>query len=160
MKDDLPEQLRIWPVCASDSEHVGTFVSLLLTELYPELASSYAADKLISVAKQILESSRTTFGFLAVDMLDRPAGVVMLNECEAIYAHGRFGEITEIYVSAKYRSTGIGARLIHAAIEFGRSREWSLIEEAPPTSRWRNTLEFYERNGFREVGPRLYLPLT
>jgi GNAT superfamily N-acetyltransferase len=118
MKDDPPEQFRIRPVCASDCDHVGTFVALLLTELYPELASAYTADKFVGVAKQILETSQTTFGFLAVDLLDQPVGVVMLNECAAIYAHGRFGEITEIYVSAEYRSAGVGARLIHATIEF------------------------------------------
>jgi GNAT superfamily N-acetyltransferase len=161
MQDDCPEQFRIRAISAADAEPVGTFVSQLLTELYPELASEYEAERLIPAARDILENSRTTFGFLAFDRRDRPAGVIMLNECVAIYAHGRFGEITEVYVDARHRSAGIGARLIQIAIEFGRSRKWSMIEVgAPDVPRWQGTLAFYVRNGFREVGPRLYLPLT
>jgi GNAT superfamily N-acetyltransferase len=161
MSHGLSEQLRIKPVQASDCDHVGVLVSRLLTELYPDFASYYAPDKLAAVAREILETSQTTFGFLALDRLDHPVGVVMLNECAAIYAHGIFGEITEIYVSAEYRSAGVGARLIDTTIEFARSRGWSLIEVgAPDVPRWQKTVEFYIRNGFREVGPRLYLPLT
>ena len=161
MKDGTPEHFRIRPVLTSDADHVGILVARLLTELYPEYASAYSAEKLIGVAREILQTSQTTFGFLAIDRLDHPVGIVMLNECAAIYAHGRFGEITEIYVDTPSRSTGVGALLIEATIVFARSRGWSIIEVgAPHIPRWQKTVEFYVRNGFREVGPRLYLPLT
>jgi hypothetical protein len=31
---------------------------------------------------------------------------------------------------------------------------------APDVPRWQRTVDFYKRNGFKEVGPRLYLPLS
>ena len=52
----------------------------------------------------------------------RDVGVVTLNECAAIYSGGRFGEISELYVVPDYRSKGVGAMLMEAAVALGR--EW------------------------------------
>ncbi|SOZ37728.1 GNAT family N-acetyltransferase [Cupriavidus neocaledonicus] len=87
---------------------------------------------------------------------DEPVGVIILNECSAIYAGGRFGLITELYVRPDMRSRGIAPRLIAAALQQGRERGWTRLEVgAPAQPKWERTLAFYLGNGFEEVGPRL-----
>ncbi|VCU58913.1 Acetyltransferase, GNAT family [Tritonibacter mobilis] len=86
----------------------------------------------------------------------QPLGVVVLNECAAIYAGGEFGEITELYVRPEARSLGVAARLVEAAIVEATRHGWHRIEVgAPPQPEWARTMQFYLRNGFEEVGPRL-----
>ena len=80
----------------------------------------------------------------------------MLNECAAIYAGGRFGEITELYVVPEARSTGVAAALVAAAVRVAGDKGWRRLEVgAPAQPAWARTLAFYERQGFAPVGPRL-----
>jgi GNAT superfamily N-acetyltransferase len=86
--------------------------------------------------------------------------VLTLNACAAIYAGGRFGEITELYVRPELRSEGIGTRLIHAARVFGTAQGWTRLEVCTPTvPQWDRSVMFYQQNGFLLLGPRLKLPL-
>lgn len=83
-------------------------------------------------------------------------GLLMLNECAAIYAGGRFGEISELYVEPEFRSDGVAAKLIEDAVRLGQGRNWNRLEVgAPDQPVWKRTFDFYLRNGFAEVGPRL-----
>lgn len=139
---------------------VGTLVSRLLAELYPDLAYTYRSERLIAVAEQLLGRAETVFAFVVTDSDDQAVGVLTLNRCASIYAFGYFGEISEVYVDPRYRSYGIGAELLAAAIAFARLKGWSMLEVgAPDVPRWQKTVDFYARNGFVEVGPRLYLSL-
>lgn len=80
----------------------------------------------------------------------------MLNECAAIYAGGVFGEISELYVAPELRSRGIAGALIQEAIDLARTRKWNRLEVgAPNQPEWKRTFDFYVREGFNEVGPRL-----
>ncbi len=89
---------------------------------------------------------------------DQPVGVITLNECAAIYAGGRFGEISELYVHPNDRSLGIAPQLITAAVDHGISCGWKRLEVgAPDQPAWKRTFDFYVRNDFTEVGPRLRL---
>lgn len=56
----------------------------------------------------------------------------MLNECAVINSGGRFGEISELYVTPEYRAKGVGARWIEAAAAFGRDRGWPNLEVGAP----------------------------
>jgi len=79
-----------------------------------------------------------------------------LNECAAIYAGGKFGEISELYVRPDMRSQGVAQQLLDHAQQEARARGWKRIEVgAPSQPDWHRTLNFYLRNGFDEVGPRL-----
>jgi GNAT superfamily N-acetyltransferase len=139
-------------------ERVGLLTYELLAELYPELG--YERDGCVDSARTLLAGSEGVWSFLATTHDDRDVGVVMLNECAAIYAGGRFGEISELYVVPDGRSKNVGARLTEAAVAFGRKREWPFIEVgAPSVPAWQRTVDFYLKNGFEEVGPRLYLTL-
>jgi GNAT superfamily N-acetyltransferase len=118
-------------------ERVGHLTHKLLGELYPEIG--YERDQCIETARKLLAGSEAVWSFLAIAPDEGDVGVVLLNECASIYAGGRFGEISELYVAPGFRSQGVGALLIEAAIA--------------------RTVDFYLRHGFEEVGPRLDLKL-
>ena len=82
--------------------------------------------------------------------------MLTLNQCAATYARGRFGEIAELYVVPRGRSAEVGAGLLSAALTFAHARAWHRLEVgAPAVPRFQRTVNFYVRNGFVEVGPRL-----
>ena len=142
----------------AQAEQVGSLVYELLSELYPELG--YAREKCVAVAGKLLAGCESVWSFLATTRDERDVGVIMLNECAAIYSGGQFGEISELYVAPDFRSKGVGAQLIEAAVSFGRERGWPDIEVgAPGVPTWQRTVDFYLRHGFDEVGPRLDLQI-
>lgn len=154
------EEFSIRAVLIDDADVIGVLVARLLSELYPDLQDLYRVEKLTPITRDVLRSA-SVFGLVARDFSGDPVGVIMLNQCEAIYAFGQFGEISELYVDPCCRSSGLGAALLQAAIGLARSRNWSMLEVgAPDVPRWQMTVDFYTRNGFMNVGPRLYLPLS
>jgi GNAT superfamily N-acetyltransferase len=151
------KDILIRKVDRTDSPSVGKMVWALLSELFPDL---YNADQLQASVDDILGRSSDVFVFMAEEN-DKAVGLITLNSCTAIYALGDFGEISELYVAPRFRSSGLGARLIATAVDFGLTKGWTMLEVgAPDVPRWQRTVDFYKRNGFKEVGPRLYLPLS
>ena len=131
---------------------VASFVARLLSELAP--GTEVASAGLLPVAQTVMEGGSVT-GFLALDG-DVPAGLIMLNECAAVYAGGRFGEISELYVDPAVRSRGVAAQLVDRAVQYGRAAGWHRLEVgAPRQPDWARTLQFYQKNGFAETGPPL-----
>ena len=87
-------------------------------------------------------------------------GLLTLSVAFAIYANGEYGVIDEMYVSPEHRSGKIGAQLVKAAVDFGRSRGWTRLDvTAPESPRWERTRRFYENLGFVFTGPKLKLLL-
>ena len=157
---DSAGQYRIRWATSDDTADIAALISRLLVELYPELDDMYQIESLEPVTREVLRSANV-FGLVAESSVGELIGVLMLNQCEAIYALGKFGEISELYVDEDRRSGGLGAALIRAAIDLAQARSWSMLEVgAPHVPRWQKTVDFYVRNGFRTVGPRLYLPLN
>ncbi len=147
-----PQQVKIRRLGPGDALVVAMLLHGLLQELDQGRGPSLAS--LQRTAEDVLASAAID-GALALHD-DAPVGVIMLNECLAIYAGGRFGEITELYVSPAYRSQGVAAKLLQAATEIGREKGWKRFEVgAPGQPAWRRSLAFYLREGFEEVGPRL-----
>lgn len=96
--------------------------------------------------------------FIASDSKDSVYGIITLNEGVSVYAGGTFGIIREFYVIKQKRSAGIGRALLHKAVEFARSKGWRRLEVTPPhREEWPRTYNFYIREGFVEIGPRLKL---
>ena len=154
------QQIRVRGAKAEDHAVVTSLVLDLLTELYDPEEWGYSRDTLEPAVRRLLSEGTSWWAFLAYADEGKPAGVITLNQCAAIYAFGRFGEISELYVVPAYRSAGVGATLIEAAVRFGREQGWSLLEVgAPEVPKWRRTVEFYERCGFSVVGPRLTMLL-
>ena len=143
-----------------DSHAVATGVLDLLIEIAPDHAATLTLDGLTRVSESLLAEGQGFWAFLAVADDGAIVGVLTLNECAAIYAEGRFGEIVELYVSPSWRSAKTGAKLIDAAVAFGRAQGWAAIEVgAPSLPTWQRTVDFYLGYGFKEIGPRLELDL-
>ena len=146
-------QYEIRPCTAVDSDDVCNLALSLLSELFPGM---YTFEQLQPVTERIIRDSGDVFPFIAVHK-GQPVGLIVLNQCTAIYALGDFGEISELFVDPGHRSSGLGAKLIDKAVEFAHSRGWTMLEVgAPDVPRWQKTVDFYLRNGFAEIGPRLY----
>lgn len=137
---------------AAEAGIVASFVDALLAELSGAPPRHEAR---LRTATELLAGDDRVFGFLAFEG-DTPVGVIMLAESAAIYAGGTFGVITELYVVPEQRSAGVARRLVAAALEFGRGRSWGRLEVgAPRQPAWARSFQFYLREGFTEVGPRL-----
>lgn len=132
-----------------DAPVVAGLVAALLSEL-----SGKDVVGLGAVTETVLQREDVT-GLLAFDAAT-PVGVLMLNQCAAIYAGGMFGEISELYVTRDWRSHGVASVLLARAQSIARVRGWRRLEVgAPGQPDWARTLAFYRREGFDEVGPRL-----
>jgi GNAT superfamily N-acetyltransferase len=143
----------------NDSPIVATLILELVAEVSAPGTLMASTQHLTAVARALLSGS-TVWALLAESDAGEAVGVLTLNECAAICAGGRFGEISEMYVRPSFRSQGIGENLVGAAVEFGRSRKWTRLEVgAPPVPPWARSSAFYRRNGFEESGPRLKLAL-
>lgn len=143
-----------------DAEIVAALLIRLLSELFPD-QYAYQADTLGRAARSLLKDGSRYWALLAFTSGGTAVGVVTLNECAAVYALGKFGEIPELYVAPEHRSSGIGAQLVKAAVEFGRERGWSLLEVgAPEVPKWQRTVDFYSRCGFSITGPRMTFDLS
>lgn len=145
------------PLTAADAGMAARFVSALIGELSPGLEPDVAA--MTRTAAALLATPAVTG--LAASLDGRAVGLILLNECAAIYAGGRFGEITELYVEPAHRSRGVVRALVAKAVDIGRLCGWTRLEVgAPGGPGWARTRAFYERQGFAEVGPRLKRPLA
>ncbi|MGX8009907.1 GNAT family N-acetyltransferase [Mesorhizobium sp. ORM8.1] len=135
-----------------DAETVARFIHALLDELSGGKAPTP------DFVKQSAATVLANAGAVAVIASEggEPAGIIVLNECTAIYAGGKFGQISELYVRPEMRSKGIAPCLLEVGLQEGRARGWKRLEVgAPAQPKWKRTLDFYLRNGFEEVGPRL-----
>ncbi|MEM7426047.1 MAG: GNAT family N-acetyltransferase [Pseudomonadota bacterium] len=142
-----------------DSGTVGRLVRDLLVELADDGQVSGGPEEFAATASEVLAMDERAWAFLAFDG-ENPVGVITLNECVSIYAGGIFGEICELYIHPDYRSRGVAVMLLDEARNHGCRRGWGRLEVgAPPWPDWQRTFDFYVKNGFVEVGPRLKLRL-
>ncbi len=147
-----------------DAATVARLVHSLVAELDPERADAQLLRDYTAVAKSLLDGAhgqaRVYWAFLAETPGGEAIGLITLNECAATYAKGRFGEIPELYIAPPWRSQGLGALLLEKAVAFATENSWPRLEVgAPDLPRWQRTVDFYLRQGFLDVGPRLKLAI-
>lgn len=156
----MPADYVIRMAAAAEADIVGGMVYDLESELFPELRDTLDRAGLIRTARKLLQAGSGVWAFIAGIKSGEPVGLLTLNECAAIYAGGLFGEVSELYVKPAHRSAGVGSQLMAQAVTFARARGWPVLEVgAPDVPRWRKTVDFYVREGFKEIGPRLERPL-
>jgi GNAT superfamily N-acetyltransferase len=158
----LDNAWTIRPATALDADAVGTLVWQLLCELYPELVDQFARATFVSTARTLIAEGVHYWSFVVehANQTGPPIALINLNECCAIYAGGRFGEVTEFYISPGHRSKGLGTQLLEAAKSFGLDRGWRVLEVgAPNMMQWSRSVAFYQRNGFSVIGLRLEIAL-
>ncbi|WP_164661739.1 GNAT family N-acetyltransferase [Tropicibacter sp. Alg240-R139] len=147
--------MREVPVVREARPDETPVVARLVAKLLSELDGASVDPISVALSAEAVLGLPAVTAFLAVAG-DEAVGVLVLNECAAIYAGGLFGEISELYVDPDWRSTGVASLLVQAARTLGQERGWKRLEVgAPPQPDWARTLGFYQREGFEEVGPRL-----
>jgi len=148
---EVPE-ISIRVANTEDAATIARFVHALLDELSGGEGATIA--EIREIALGLIDGAGVIAMIAYVD--NQPVGAMTLNECAAIYAGGKFGEISELYVDPDRRSQGIAKQLLDSAQSEAVARGWKRIEVgAPGQPEWQRTLNFYVRNGFDEVGPRL-----
>ncbi|GAB4495399.1 MAG: GNAT family N-acetyltransferase [Saprospiraceae bacterium] len=136
----------------ADESHTA-IVAELLANLFEEVGHTPTAPEIAKIFGEIDEdASHSTL--LAFNEEDEAVGILTLVESLALYAGGRIGVINELYVVPPYRSEGVGKILLDAAKELAEGRGWMRLEVTTPGEQYEKTLRFYEREGFRPIGPR------
>jgi GNAT superfamily N-acetyltransferase len=128
----MAEDIRVVEATAGDADKVGGMICALLAELFAANIETFDREKVCRDAATLLADGTGVWGLMARAGAGEPVGVLMLNECAAIYAGGEFGEISEFYVAPSHRSAGVGALLVDAAAQFGRDRGWPELEVGAP----------------------------
>lgn len=145
--------LEIMTADENDADLVAIMVNRLLHEI-GAWREAPDEDKIHAVCRALLEEDSRFTALIAFDSERRPVGVMTLTEAVAVYAAGKFGIIMELYVVPDARSAGVGERMIQEARSIGEAKGWSLLEvNAPDGAQWARTRSFYERQGFRYIGP-------
>lgn len=152
--------IQIQIATAVHAQIIGQLAYQLEYELWGDEDVPQNQDFFVAAARNLLQPESGFWAWLATEQDGTPLGFMALNACAALYAGGAFGEISELYVVPTARSLGVGKRLIETAVSFGRQQKWPFIEVgAPSLPRWQRTADFYQKQGFREIGPRLELAL-
>ena len=147
------EAVTIMRATVAEAAAVVALIDNLLAELRGG-ASGLDIPAAVAQCETLLAEYRYT-AFLALDD-DTPIGVITLTETATVYARGTIGVIQELYVAPALRSRGVGHRLLAAAQAEGRTWGWRGIQVgAPDPARFARSVAFYEREGFRVIGPRL-----
>lgn len=143
----------------SDVPNVVECVHELLKELSADPAYALDRDGASSVCERILlgrESGEVLIAHFEGEPNDL-LGCLTISYVDAVRYGGTFATLEEFWVHAEHRSAGIGAMLLR----FLRERFSGYIEVGLPSEGFKDfarTLNFYQSQGFRPIGPRLRLP--
>lgn len=90
------ERIVVRRATEKDSEVTASLLLRLLSELYDADQYGYRADTLGPAARALLKDGSGYWALLAWADRGEAVGVITLNECAAVYAFGKFGEIPEV----------------------------------------------------------------
>ncbi len=155
-------EIKIIKATINETKTVADLVVELLIDFNNKNNSDFIVDKtkLEETTRNLIK--RNNYGaFIAYDSENNPKGLITVAESFAIYNGGDFGVITEFYVDRNLRSNGIGKLLLNHVFDFSESMNWNKVEVgAPNAEEWPRTIKFYERNGFKQKGPKLRIDLN
>ena len=147
-------KIKIVRAQISDCSEILKYVEKLVSELAGQ-HYSVDEDEVLPFAEKAMADG-TYIVLLAKNEENNTVAILTLGETGAIYASGKFGIIHELYVEPDLRSQGIGKQLLEHAKKVSKEYGWKRIEVgAPSYPEWQRTKEFYLREGFAEIGPRL-----
>ncbi len=147
--------LRVIKLGLEERDAILMLVQKLLRELEGE-SDEFAGIAPAKLLRELEQNEARFNAFAAVNARGEYVGILTLVETFAIYAGGNYGVIDEMYVAPEYRGLGVGKKLLAAAKDYGRAKQWLRIDvTAPPEEEWRRTVKFYEREGFVFTGPKL-----
>jgi GNAT superfamily N-acetyltransferase len=144
-------------IIKAEKQHSKEIIRLV-TELISELGGKRFVIDEFEATKFIERASDNGryIAFLALDEKQNALGVITVGESGAVYAGGAFGIIHEFYIAPEKRSNGLGNQLIEKVKKTANEMGWKRLEVgAPPYPEWERTKDFYLKEGFVEIGPRL-----
>jgi GNAT superfamily N-acetyltransferase len=137
-------------------------VADLAMRLYTEGEHEASPAAVVAVARS-LGSVPHAYALLACDGDGgdaQPVALMTLVESVAMYAHGRFGIIQELYVAQGRRGQGVGRALMDEAKRIARRLGWTRLEVTATAEHiLPESARFYRALNFEDSGPRLKLPL-
>lgn len=140
------------------NKHHAKLIIQKVAELIKELGGKafvYSEVEVLNFIDDAMVNARY-FAFLAIGDDEQVVGIITLGESGAVYAGGKFGVIHEFYIDLGLRSRGVGKSLLEKAKQKSLDLKWNRLEVgAPPYPVWKRTKDFYLREGFQEIGPRL-----
>ena len=154
-------KIKVEKATIKEVKTVVNLIAELLLDFNNRNSSNFLVDQdnLEKTTRKLIK--RKNFGaFIAYDSENKPKGLITISEAFAIYNGGDFGVITELYVDRNSRSEGIGKLLVQRAFDFSDAMGWTKLEVGAPNAEvWPRTIEFYERNGFKQKGTKLRIDL-
>jgi len=144
-------------ILEANSQHAKVIVQKV-AELIEELSGKpfvYNEPEIICFIDDAMEKGKY-IALLAINNTEEVVGILTMGKSCAVYAGGKFGVIHEFYINPEIRSQGIGKLLLEKAKQKSLDLNWNRLEVgAPPYPVWERTTDFYLREGFQEIGPRL-----
>lgn len=149
-------EVVIQPAVAEDAASVAALVGDLLGEIMSRTGVGHFVFDREAAQRHFREflASGAYAAYLA--RLDGfPVAVATLAESRALYAGGRLGTLTELYVRPDLRSQGLGERLLETAQEHASRAGWVRLEvTTPPLPEFDAALRFYQGHGYEFAGGR------
>lgn len=140
----------------SDAEAIVELEALLLREIMDRTNLPHFIidqEEIRSNVQEFIVNQK--MWFFTVYEADFCIGFVGICEACALYAHGSYGIITELFVRADSRSKQIGKQLLEKVVALGRERQWKRLEvTTPPLPAFQRSLDFYLGNQFAISGGR------
>jgi GNAT superfamily N-acetyltransferase len=151
--------MRIEELGPPDAERVFDAVLALMADMEDETLEAVGARRAATIALW-RERPAGMCALAACGDDGEILGIATLTEAYALYACGRFGIVSELYVRPAERSSGVGAALLDAARAYGERRGWTRLElTAGDSAAVERRMRFYDRNGWIRTGVRLKLPI-
>jgi GNAT superfamily N-acetyltransferase len=151
------QPVPVGPARPDDAAQVAAAVTALLRELRGD--PGHAVRGIERAAADLISDSRAGGVLVAREASDRRVvGVLAYSLQPALRLAGTYCAIQELWVEPAFRSGGVGARLIDDLARRCADRGIERVEVCLPSPAFPDyprTLGFYQRRGFRALGPRM-----
>jgi len=142
----------------TERDDIKHYIDLLYAEIFGQTA--LLSNELFEKIFNQLQDPLNKHNAYCIKQNNDSVAFFTLAESCAIFAHGKYGIINELWVNKAYRSKGIGAAVIQKIIAIATDNGWHRIDvSAPASTDWDRTFEFYLNNGFTFTGRKLKICL-
>lgn len=149
----MSDKVRIRVATTEDAEALCEAMRAFLAELDGS-DTGLDADAEVALATDLLAGDQHIVLLAEQEM---PIGFITAAETAALHTGGRYAVIDEFYVIPEMRSKGVGKALLDELLVVASDRGWRRMEltTTEQSGLAARAHEFYSREGFNRIGPRL-----
>lgn len=149
----MKTKVKVRQATTEDAEMLCEAMRAFLTELDGS-TTGLDEESEVALATDLLAGEQHV---VLLAMADHPVGFITAAETSALHVGGTYGVVDEFFVEKAHRSTGIGKALLDALVDTARERGWRRLELTTTSfsESMARAIEFYAREGFEQIGPRL-----